>query len=266
VTDERGGIVPALMGAAKSRKIVMLAVPLAAVAVAAGVYGGDDARGKSNPATAAAAVTPIKTVTCPNRSSTQRFMGALHLSVATKSHSGKVWLMSSAVDCTQWSGKSNPSKLAKVGPYRFGQTTAPGVSNPFRLEVGSASRPQWRMRLVTKAANGSFKELYSFKLAFAPFPERTAYRGVFLCFTTDCTDVTRVKKCASTDAKNIGCGFAPEPAKQRGPNRWSQAGVVYRTPAFGGFKPFVIQTYTIDNPSVGEGEFKIEITENPRLG
>ena len=265
MTDERTGIVPALMGTVKSRKIVMLAVPLAAVAVAAGAYGGDDARGKPSPATAAA-VKPIKPETCPNRTSTQRFMGVLHLSVATKSHSGKLWLMSSDVDCTQWSGKSNPTKLAQVGPYRFGQMTAPGVSNPFRLEVGSASRPQWRMRLVTKAANGTFKELYSFKLAFAPFPTRTGYRGVFLCFTSDCKDVTRVKQCASTDAKNIDCGFPPTPAKQLAPSKWGQEGAVYRTPALGGFKPFVIQTYSTDNPSDGKGEFKIEITENPKLG
>lgn len=265
MTDERSGIVPALMGAAKSRKIVMLAVPLAAVAVAAGAYGGDDARGKSSPATAAA-VTPINTVTCPNRSSTQRFMGALHLSVATKSHSGKLWLMSSDVDCTQWSGKSNPTKLAKVGPYQFQHRTAPGVSNPFRLEVGSASRPQWRMRLVTKAANGTFKELYSFKLAFAPFPTRTGYRGVFLCFTSDCKDVTRVKQCASTDAKNIDCGFPPTPAKQLAPNKWGQEGTVYRTPAVGGFKPFVIQTYTTANSAEDKSGFTIEIRENPKLG
>ena len=246
---------------------VALVIPVAALAFMIGACSGDgnDGGEQSRSASVAGAVKPIKPVTCPGKTGTQRYFGKLFLSV-TKQSSEKLWLMSSDVDCGQWSGKSNPSKLAKVGPYKSGVRSAPGINNPFRLEVGSASRPQWRMRMVTKEADGTFKELYSFKLTFAPFPKRSGYRGLFLCPNNNCQDVTRVRQCPSTDPKNIDCGFPPEGPRQVRPNTWGMRGTIYRTPAFGGFKPFVIQTYTQDNPSAGEGGFQIEIDENPRLG
>ena len=242
-------------------------ITLSALALVVSACGGGEGEDPSRSASVGTAVTPIKPVTCSGKSGTQRYRGNLWMSV-TKDSSEKLWLMSSDVDCGQWSGRSNPSKLAQVGPYRSGYAFAPGVTNPFRLEVGSASRPQWRMRLVTKAPDGTFKELYSFKLTFAPFPRRSGYRGLFLCPQGNCQDVTKVRKCPSVDPKNIDCGFPIEAGwpKQMRPNTWGTPGVIYRTPAFGGFKPFVIETYTSDNPSAGEGGFRIQITENPRLG
>ncbi|MFM9044463.1 MAG: hypothetical protein ACKOL0_01440 [Solirubrobacterales bacterium] len=238
---------------------------LAAVTIAIGACSGDG-DGSEEPrrsATGATAVKPIKPVTCPNRSSTQKYMGRLRINV-TKESEGKLWLMNSDVDCGQWSGKSNPTQMPEVGP--IGRYEAPGLVNPFRLEVGSASRPQWRMRMVTKDADGTFKELYSFRLTFAPFPKRTAYRGLFLCFTRDCKDVTRVRKCPSTDPKNIDCGFPPEAPRQVGPSSWVQEGSTYRTPAFGGFKPFSIWTQTIANPSEDRSSFEINLYEVSKLG
>lgn len=240
-------------------------VSLAAVTIALGACSGGGDQGPSRSASVGTAVNPIKPVSCPERSNTQKYLGKLIVSV-TRESSEKLWLMSSDVDCGQWSGKSNPTKLAKVGPYGSGAASTPGITNPFRLEVGSASRPQWRMRMVTKSADGTFKELYSFKLTFAPFPKRSGYRGLFLCFTRDCADVTRVRKCPSTDPKNIDCGFPPEAPRQLGPNSWGQEGTIYRTPAFGGFKPFVIQTYTVANPSEDQSSFRIQLNEVTALG
>jgi hypothetical protein len=118
------------------------------------------------------------------------------------------------------------------------------------------------MRMVTKNPDGTFKELYSFKLTFAPFPKRSAYRGLFLCFTNDCKDVNRIKECQfpPDSTENIDCGFLPEANwPKEGPGGvWRQRGISYITPAFGGFKPFVITTFSTDDRS--SGTFNIEIT------
>lgn len=245
-----------------------LVLPLAVVAVTLGACGGggDAGEEQSRSASVETAIKPTKRVNCPERTSTQKFMGKLSVVVVTKELTDKLWLLSSEVDCGQWSGKSNPTKLAKVGPVGRYSQEFPGIKNPFRLEVGSASRPRWRMTMATKNPDGTFKKLYSFKLTFAPFPKRTGYRGLFLCFTNDCKDVTRVKKCPSADPKNIDCGFPPGPPKQVRPDVWQQVGTVFRTPAFGGFKPFIIETSARDNPSAGSGGFEIFIAENPKLG
>lgn len=244
---------------------VVVALAAATIAIGACSGDGDGDEELSRSASVGQTVTPIKKVSCSGKSGTQRYFGELWASV-TKASSKKLWLMSSDVDCGRWSGRSNPTKLAEVGPYESGLRYAPGVTNPFRLEVTSGSRAQWRMRMVTKAADGTFKELYSFKLTFAPFPKRSGYRGLFLCPNNNCQDVTRVRQCPSTDPKNIDCGFPPEGPRQVRPNTWGMRGTIYHTPAFGGFKPFVIETWTSDNPSKGEGGFQIEIDENPRLG
>jgi hypothetical protein len=78
--------------------------------------------------------------------------------------------------------------------------------------------------------------------------------------------VNRVRQCPSDDLKNIDCGFLPSDRwpSQGPPGVWSQSGIVYRTPAFGGFKPFVISTFSKDRRDAGS--FVIKIEENPRLG
>lgn len=241
-------------------------VSLAAVTIAIGACSGDG-DGSEDPARSASVgqtVTPIKKVSCGGKTYTQRYFGELYVRVSAAS-SKKLWLMSSDVDCGGWSGKSNPTQLAQVGPYESGRAFGPGVTNPFRLEVTSSGRPQWRMRMVTKAADGTFKELYSFKVTFAPFPKRSAYRGLFLCPHNNCNDITKVRQCPSRDPKNIDCGFPGEGPRQvtKTPIRdvWFATSVEYRTPAFGGFKPFAIDTWSWDDPGVGEGRFEIHVSE-----
>lgn len=221
--------------------------------------GGSPAGAKS---AVVSGVTPIKRVTCPERSGTQAFFGKLRVSVSTK----PLWLMSADVDCGQWSGKSNPTKFANVGPFGSSVEEPGGLTNPFRLEVGSAVRPRWRMRLVKKSADGQWVKIFSFKLAFAPWPGRTGYRGIYLCFTDTCDDIKRVRLCPSTDPKNIDCGFPLEAPRQITAVTWYQDGTMYRTPAVGGFKPFVIWTENWRNTDTGASTFHIHITESPRLG
>lgn len=249
------------------KKSVMI-LPIAVVVGVLGACSGDGSSGEqqSRSASVETAIKPIKRVNCPERTSTQKFMGKLTVRLMPAALRDKLWLLSSEVDCDQWSGKSNPTKLAKVGPVGEYSREFPGIKNPFRLEVGSASRPQWRMTMATKNPDGTFRKLFSFKLTFAPFPKRPGYRGLFLCFTNSCDDVTRVKECPSTDPKNIDCGFPPGAPFQvrQSPSIWQQDGGSYRTPALDGSAPFLVETST--RASEAEGGFEINISEVRELG
>ena len=250
---------------ALSRKPVIFFAALVFACVLGFALSGLSADAKRKPGSAAPTVIePIKRVSCPERTFTDAFFGKLLVNVRTK----PVWLLSADVDCGQWSGPSNPTKLAKVGPTRSGILTPEGLRNPFRLEVGSASRPQWKIRIAKKSADGKLVKILAFRLTFAPWPERTGYRGLFLCFASGgkCSDVTSVKRCPSTDPKHVGCGFAPDPPRQITSERWMQQSIVYRTPAVGGLKPLVIFTESFYNSRTRDRTFQIHIEENPRLG
>ena len=248
-----------------SRKTVFAVAALGFTLVFGSALSGLTAAAKRNPpGSTPTIITPIKRVSCPERTYTDAFFGKLLVNVRTK----PVWLLSADVDCGQWSGPSNPTKLAKVGPFGSGILSPDGLTNPFGLEVGSASRPQWKMRLAKKSADGKLIKILSFRLTFAPWPKRTGYRGLFLCFASGdrCNSVTSVKKCPSTDPKNVGCGFPPDPPRQVNAERWFQQGIVYRTPAVGGLKPLVITTESWYQTRTGARNFHIHIDENPRLG
>ena len=250
---------------ALSRKHVVFFAALVFAFVFGFALSGLSADAKRRPVNATPTVIePIKRVSCPERTYTDAFFGRLFVNVTTK----PVWLLSAEVDCGQWSGPSNPTKLANVGPFRTGVLTPEGFKNPFRLEVGSASRPQWKMRIAKKSADGKLVKITAFRLTFAPWPKRTGYRGLFLCFASGgkCNDVTSVKKCPSTDPKNVGCGFPPDPPRQITAERWMQQSIVYRTPAVGGLKPLVIFTESFYNTRTRDRTFEINVVENSRLG
>ena len=248
-----------------SRKSILAVAIVGLASILVVALSGLPADAKRKPiGTTPQVIEPIKRVTCRERTFTDAFFGKLFANVRTK----PVWLLSAEVDCDQWSGPSNPTKLANVGPFRSGVLTPEGFKNPFRLEVGSASRPQWKMRIAKKSADGRLVKILSFRLTFAPWPKRTGYRGLFLCFASGgkCNDVTSVKKCPSTDPKNVGCGFPPDPPRQITAEMWMQQSILYRTPAVGGLKPMIIFTESYYNTRTRARTFQIHIEENPRLG
>ena len=234
----------------------------------AGCSGSNTTEGPDRIASSAAGtVTPIDQKTCSSKTGTQAFFGKLEVLVWDT----PIWLMSADVDCGGWSGRSNPTKLAKVGPSHVPPPVRPtpkGFVNPFRLEVSLGKvRPQWRMRIVKKAADGTFKKIYSFKLTFAPFPKKSGYNGVFLCFTTNCQDVTAMKRCDDIDSPGfpLDCGFPPPAPRPVRGTTYLQKGTVWRTPVIGGLGPFIIETETYDDPAKGRGSFTLSIVERREM-
>ena len=209
-------------------------------------------------------VKPIQRKTCPSKTGSQAFFGRLQLVVVDK----PIWVMSADVDCSGFSGKSNPTKMAKVGPSRLGGRPNPeGWVNPFRLEVNLGKlRSPWLMRIVKKTADGKFKELHSFGLTFAHFPKKPGYTGLFMCVTRNCQDVTAVKKCPDAGPGNFNCGFPPPaPYRVGRGSSYFQKGTVWRFPPTGGFGPLVVETSATDDPAEGVGEFTISIVESRHL-
>lgn len=219
-------------------------------------------------AAAAPAPAPTDRITCPERGYTTPYLGDVSLPSYLP-----LYVMADEVDCAHWSGPSNPSRFRNLTYWREAVDRTPENSAyKVRLDVrDSAVRPQWRMRLVRydpgsgPPGTGTFTEIYSFKLAFAPMrPGQGAPgtpRALYLCYTADCQDVTRVRTCAGTDRSYLDCGFPPSPGRRAAPGVWIQDGGVYRLPLLEGFeRPLVVFVDNVIGTSSGSGPHKYTIT------
>lgn len=254
--------------ALESRSAAALAALAGALAITAFTGCGSDDTVSDNREASVSGIKPIERIVCPERTGSEAFFGNLRLTGQSKTGGMPVWLMSSDVDCDQWSGPSNPTKMAKVGPTKRGLSAPEGWKNPFRLEA-RGTKPWWRIRIVTKGVNGQLAKLFSFRVGFVEWPKKSSYRGLFLCFgaTFECR-LSPPRECPPNDFTAVNCGYPPgEPKDNNNYRVWTQRGNEFIFgPSRGDFGPFLVSTFNKRNTETKTSSFELSIEELYRRG
>lgn len=249
-----------------SRPAAVLAALAGALAITAFTGCGSDDTVSNNREASVAGIKPIKQVVCPERSNSEAFFGKLEMTGGSKTGGVPVWLMSSDVNCDQWSGPSNPTKMAKVGPTKRGSLVPDGWKNPFRLEA-RGTKPWWRIRIVAKGANGQLVKLFSFRVGFVEWPKKPPYRGLFICFGASFECRLSPPPCPPNDPTAVNCGSPPGEAKPFNPRVWTQRGnEVLFGPARSDFGPFLVRTFNQRNTETKTSSFELSIEEVQKRG